>query len=177
MHDNTRVMLCGPSNKQTPAPAAVPNQGHPRIEPDCDNTSAPPEVPGVGFYPHDSNMTEPFSQLPSSVPPFSHALPALHVNNLPTAPLSSELHSTDNPIDQALNPDLTTYLDTATHHTVNITNSTNSSDHGQSEDDAPSHQHPLPAQVHHGRSRSRSGRRGIRDSCTTQQQQFSNTSG
>ena len=95
-------------------------------------------------------MTEPFSQLPSSVPPFSHALPVLHVNNLPIAPLSSELHSTDNPIDQAVNPDLTTYLDTATHHTVNITKSANSGDHGQTEDGAPSLQHPLPAQVHHG---------------------------
>ena len=73
------------------------------------NTSAPPEVPGVGFYPHNSIMTEPFSQPPSFVPPFSHALPALHVNNLQTAPLSSELHSTDNPINQALNPDLTTF--------------------------------------------------------------------
>ena len=59
------------------------------------NTSAPPEVPGVGFYPHNFIMTEPFPQPPSSVPPFSRALPALYVNNLPTAPLSSELHSTD----------------------------------------------------------------------------------
>ena len=101
------------------------------------NTSAPPEVPGVGFYPHNSNMTEPFSQSPSSVPPFSHALPALHVNNLPTAPLSSELHSTDNPINQAVNPDLTTYLDTATHHTVNVPNSANSGDLGQTEEVAP----------------------------------------
>ena len=101
------------------------------------NTSAPPEVPGVGFYPHNSIMTEPFPQPPSFVPPFLHALPALHVNNLPTAPLSSELHSTDNPIDQALNPDLTTYLDTATHHTVNIPNSATSGDLGQTEDVAP----------------------------------------
>ena len=114
------------------------------------NTSVPPEVPGVGFYPHNSIMTEPFPQPPSFVPPFSHALPALHVDNLPTAPLSSELHSTDSPIDQALNPDLTTYLDTATHHTVNIPNSATSGDLGQTEDVAPPLQQPLPPQVHHG---------------------------
>ena len=113
------------------------------------NTSAPPEVPGVGFYPHNSIMTEPFPQPPSSLPPFSHALPALHVSNFST-PLSSELHSTDSPINQALNPDLTTYLDTATLHTVTITNSANSGDHGQTEDDAPSRQQPLPPQVHRG---------------------------
>ena len=114
------------------------------------NTSAPPDVPGVGLYPHNSIMTEPFSQPPSSVPPFSHALPVLHVNNLPTAPLSSELHSTDSPINQALNPDLTTHLDTATHHTINTPNSATSGDLWQTEDVAPPLQQPLPPQVHHG---------------------------
>ena len=113
------------------------------------NTSAPPEVPGVGFYPHNSNMTEPFPQPPSSVPPSSHALSALHVNNLPTAPLSSELHSTDSSTDQALNPDLTTHLDTSTHHTVNTPSSANSGDLWQTEDVTPSLQQPLPPQVHH----------------------------
>ena len=95
-------------------------------------------------------MTEPFPQPPSSVPPFSHALPALHVNNLPTTPLPSELHSTDNPINQALNPDLPTFLDTATHHTVNIPNLATSGDLGQIKDVARPLLQPLPAQVHYG---------------------------
>ena len=72
------------------------------------------------------------------------------MNSHPATPSSSELHSANNPIDQALNPDLNTHLDTATHHTVNTTNSADYGDHGQTEDDALSLQQPLPAQVHHG---------------------------
>ena len=182
MHHSTLIMLGGPSKKQTQAPAAVPTQGHPRNRNlIVINTSAQSEVPGVGFYPHNSIMTEPFPQPPSSVPPFLHALPALHLNNLPTAPLSSELQSTDSPIDQALNPDLTTYLDTATHHTVNIPNPATSGDLGQTEDVAPpppppSTAPPTSGTPWTGRCGSRSRRRGIRVNCTTQRQ-FSNTSG